>query len=350
MRTTGTPHNAQKSLETPRHERRNRDKARVIGGWREWRGQGGSLNPDLNQHSGFISPNAGTIFENVAKISTDVDFSGAEVSSPGITGQGRFGGLESRNSEAESGAPTQFLRYRSSSIPPVDNPPHNEALTPMARKRRVLADRQGNGGSGPLLSHASFIPPVGGPMPRPTGSMDIIAPKPRLRESTLVAGQGNGKPKASPVLRHSRSSTIRRVSVAGAEQSSQQAQHANDGSGSGPGDLSAFQEALDEYSNLDLTTGIVSEKSEQLGGGGFSDVFRSRMRAGWQARHDPHIALLFFETWSVAVTRESPEPVPDYWAVAVKRLRLWGKPIPKAEKVSYYCTCTYTRTFRFEPD
>ena len=96
-----------------------------------------------------------------------------------------------------------------------------------------------------------------------------------------------------------------------------------------------FQEALDEFSHLDLTTKVVKEASEQLGGGGFSDVFRSKMRLGWQARHDPHIEQLLHEIQAQArsTTPTDPESDSDGSMVAVKRLRLWGRPIPKVEKV-----------------
>ena len=96
---------------------------------------------------------------------------------------------------------------------------------------------------------------------------------------------------------------------------------------------SAFQEALEEYANLDLTTDILSEESEQLGGGGFSDVFRSRMRAGWQARDDPHIKQLLPEIQAKSMAMATPQSKPDCLMVAVKRLRFWGRPIPKVEKV-----------------
>lgn len=96
-----------------------------------------------------------------------------------------------------------------------------------------------------------------------------------------------------------------------------------------------FQDALDEFSHLDLTTNVVKEASEQLGGGGFSDVFRSKMRLGWQARHDPHIEQLLSEIRVQAgnMTPTNPESDPDGPMVAVKRLRLWGRPILKVEKV-----------------
>ena len=94
----------------------------------------------------------------------------------------------------------------------------------------------------------------------------------------------------------------------------------------------AYQQAFEEYSYLDLTSDIVNEALEQIGGGGFSDIFRTRLRAGWQARNDPHIERLLSETGSIVSISESD---PNCVFVAVKRLRLWGRPIPKIEKVSH---------------
>ena len=95
---------------------------------------------------------------------------------------------------------------------------------------------------------------------------------------------------------------------------------------------SRLEKVLDEYSHLDLSLDVIKEDSDQMGGGGFSDVFRSKMRPGWQARSDPHIEQLLDEARSyVALSKSEPDCV----VVAVKRLRFWGKPIAKVEKVTH---------------
>ena len=100
---------------------------------------------------------------------------------------------------------------------------------------------------------------------------------------------------------------------------------------------SAFQEALDEYANLDLTTDILSEESEQLGGGGFSDVFRSQMQTGWKTREDYFMEQLLSDIWVKRMALAARESKSDCLMVAVKRLRFWGMPIPKVEKAC----CTF---------
>ena len=99
---------------------------------------------------------------------------------------------------------------------------------------------------------------------------------------------------------------------------------------------SSFQSALAEYSYLDLTADIVNGALEQLGGGGFSDVFRSKLRRAGRlgkTKHDPHIEQLLAEIEAESVESANAKSNPGYLIVAVKRLRFWGKPIPKVEKV-----------------
>ena len=69
---------------------------------------------------------------------------------------------------------------------------------------------------------------------------------------------------------------------------------------------------------------------DQLGGGGYSDVFRTQMRPDWKAslRSDKIVEEILAET-----RHPSPEFPLDRVGVAVKRLRIWGKPIPAIEKV-----------------
>ena len=100
-----------------------------------------------------------------------------------------------------------------------------------------------------------------------------------------------------------------------------------------------FQDTLDQYSRFDLTNNVIKETSEQLGGGGFSDVFRSEMHLVWHARQDLYMDRLLSEIqvdrmqWAGVYSDDEPLPDPDCLVVAVKRLRLWGRPIPKVEKV-----------------
>lgn len=96
-------------------------------------------------------------------------------------------------------------------------------------------------------------------------------------------------------------------------------------------DYTSFQDALDAYFHLDLTADIIGGEQEQLGGGGFSDVFGCKMRSGWQPRQDPHIERLFSEARTVTVARLRSDS--DCPVVAVKRVRLWGRQIPDIEKV-----------------
>ena len=95
---------------------------------------------------------------------------------------------------------------------------------------------------------------------------------------------------------------------------------------------SRLEQVLEEYSHFDLTHDVLKEDSDQMGGGGFSDVFRSRMRSGWQARADPHIERLLNESRNCVITSKSDS---DCIFVAVKRLRFWDKPLPKVEKVTH---------------
>ena len=100
----------------------------------------------------------------------------------------------------------------------------------------------------------------------------------------------------------------------------------------------ALQQVLDDHSHLDLTPDIIKTDSTQVGGGGFSDVFRPKMRRGWHPRSDPCIQDLLnldrIEYSSTGPTkRRRIGKKAIYMVVAVKRLRFWDKPVSKVEKV-----------------
>ena len=102
---------------------------------------------------------------------------------------------------------------------------------------------------------------------------------------------------------------------------------------------SVFHDSLQKYSHFDLTPDVARGISEQLGGGRFSDVFRSKIHLVWRARlrRDPYLEQLLSEMRDAGVTSRShgSEMDTDCLMVAVKRHRLWGGPTPKVEKVSW---------------
>ena len=68
-----------------------------------------------------------------------------------------------------------------------------------------------------------------------------------------------------------------------------------------------IRHALKDYSHLDLTTHmtVTRNNSRQIGGGGFSDVFRAEMHKDWRPRNDPYLQILLESTISLNST-----PVP----------------------------------------
>lgn len=101
----------------------------------------------------------------------------------------------------------------------------------------------------------------------------------------------------------------------------------------------ALEQVLDDHSHLDLTPDVIKKDFTQIGGGGFSDVFRSKMRRGWQPRLDPCIQDLLnldrIEYSSTDPTKRRKVGKNAICVVAVKRLRFWDKPVSKVEKVSF---------------
>lgn len=101
-----------------------------------------------------------------------------------------------------------------------------------------------------------------------------------------------------------------------------------------------LQQVLDDHFHLNLTPNIAKNGSTQVGGGGFSDVFRSRMRKGWQPRNDTHILNLLnpdrigFSSTGPAKRRKIGKK-PICVVIAVKRLRFWDRSISKVEKVFF---------------
>lgn len=91
----------------------------------------------------------------------------------------------------------------------------------------------------------------------------------------------------------------------------------------------ALKQVLNEYRHLDMTTYILVHASTQMGGGGFSDVFRSeidevKLR---YLSHNPCVQM-FLNSQGMDHSAAKRSVV-----VAVKRLRFWGRPISKVEKV-----------------
>ena len=89
---------------------------------------------------------------------------------------------------------------------------------------------------------------------------------------------------------------------------------------------STLDQVLNNYTHLDLTDDVAEEPRDQMGGGGYSDVFRAQMHPGWKVRSDSIIEELLLE-----IRNNSPELISD--RVAVKRLRIWGKSNPTVDKV-----------------
>ena len=104
---------------------------------------------------------------------------------------------------------------------------------------------------------------------------------------------------------------------------------------------SGLKQVLADLPHLDLTSDIVKNGSTQVGGGGFSDVFRSNMRRGWKLRLDPYICNALCLDKDLSTAASTSRKTFKFWknpnergmAVAVKRLRFWDRPIPKVEKV-----------------
>ena len=94
--------------------------------------------------------------------------------------------------------------------------------------------------------------------------------------------------------------------------------------------MSILAQLLGNYSLLDLTHDVDRENRFPIGGGGYSDVFRAQMRPGWNVSLGSNkiIEEILAETRCL-----SPELPLGRVRVAVKRLRIWGKPIPTVEKV-----------------
>ena len=82
-----------------------------------------------------------------------------------------------------------------------------------------------------------------------------------------------------------------------------------------------LQQFLSEYSHLDLTSSVSKEDRKHVGGGGFSDVYRSKLREDWEII----VKLInYFRT---------PSPTVH---VAVKVLRLFDPVDDAVEKVRYF--------------
>ena len=101
---------------------------------------------------------------------------------------------------------------------------------------------------------------------------------------------------------------------------------------------SSLKQVLEDHIHLNLTADMPKTSSTQVSGGGFSDVFRSKMRRGWKPRIDPSIQKLFsLETtdysFAEAAKRRMIGEKSHCLMVAVKRLRFWDKSILKVEKV-----------------
>ena len=99
-----------------------------------------------------------------------------------------------------------------------------------------------------------------------------------------------------------------------------------------------LQQVLDDHLHLDLTADMAKTGSTQVGGGGFSDVFRSKMRRGWEPRLEPSIQkLLNLEKTDYSpvgsAKRRKVGKKSNCIVVAVKRLRFWDNSILKVEKV-----------------
>ena len=93
---------------------------------------------------------------------------------------------------------------------------------------------------------------------------------------------------------------------------------------------STLDQVLRNYSHLDLTYDIDEEAKVQIGGGGYSDVFHTQMRPACKV----HLGSDKIVEEILAETRyPSPEFSSGCIGVAVKRLRIWGKPNPTIEKV-----------------
>ena len=109
---------------------------------------------------------------------------------------------------------------------------------------------------------------------------------------------------------------------------------------------SPLKQVLDDHIHLNLTADMPKTGATQVGGGGFSDVFRSKMRRGWEPRSDSSIRkLLDLEATDYSSTgaakRRKISKKSNCILVAVKRLRFWDKSIKKVEKVlsfAIYCT------------
>ena len=101
---------------------------------------------------------------------------------------------------------------------------------------------------------------------------------------------------------------------------------------------SPLKQVLDDHIHLNLTADMPKTGATQVGGGGFSDVFQSKMRRGWTPRADPSIQkLLDLEATDYssagAAKRRKISKKSNCMVVAVKRLRFWDKSILKVEKV-----------------
>ena len=114
-----------------------------------------------------------------------------------------------------------------------------------------------------------------------------------------------------------------------------------------------LKEVLHEHLHLDLTRCIIKNDSTQVGGGGFSDVFRSKLRGLGNRRItlDFNTEILLntpvsasnFSTGSYSSAqptkrRKTTESSSENIAVAVKRLRFWdtSRTNLKLEKVPIF--------------
>ena len=105
---------------------------------------------------------------------------------------------------------------------------------------------------------------------------------------------------------------------------------------------------LHRLAHLNLTSDIDTHIQVQVGGGGFSDVFRSKMHSGWRPRPDSHIYDLLH--LNEALNTETPTEQSQLsmhsnrLVVAVKRLRFWDLPSAKVEKVLFISSLDYLRS------
>ena len=103
-----------------------------------------------------------------------------------------------------------------------------------------------------------------------------------------------------------------------------------------------LQRTLSRYSHLDLTSNVVPGVAVFRGGGGFSDVYLSTLEPSWKPRPDVNITSLLqqqaeiFETIPQLRFNTKLPSGSNYTRVAVKRLRFFGEPEAKIEKVFYH--------------